>query len=72
MSDHGHFSSYEGHKKRRTGKILGAFFWDAQGFGRLDAGSCAGSTSSRIPPPWTSVFQCWGMLRRFRCVEIFL
>ena len=25
MSDHGHFSSYEGHKKRRTGKIRGAF-----------------------------------------------
>ena len=25
MSDHGHFSSYEGHKGRRTGKIRGAF-----------------------------------------------
>ena len=26
MSDHGrHFSSYEGHKERRTGKIRGAF-----------------------------------------------
>ena len=25
MSDNGHFSSYEGHKKRRTGKIRGAF-----------------------------------------------
>ena len=25
MSDHGHFSSYEGHKERRTGKIGGAF-----------------------------------------------
>ena len=24
MSDHGHFSSYEGHKERRTGKIRGA------------------------------------------------
>ena len=24
MSDHGHFSSYEGHKERRTGKICGA------------------------------------------------
>ena len=23
MSDHGHFSSYEGHKERRTGKIRG-------------------------------------------------
>ena len=25
MSDHGHFSSCEGHKERRTGKIRGAF-----------------------------------------------
>ena len=25
MSDHGHFSSYEGHKVRRAGKIRGAF-----------------------------------------------
>ena len=25
MSDHGHFSSYEGHKERRTAKIRGAF-----------------------------------------------
>ena len=32
------------------------FFKDAQGFGRLDAGSRAGFTSSRPPPPWTSVF----------------
>ena len=25
MSDRGHFSSYEGHKERRTGKIRGVF-----------------------------------------------
>ena len=25
MSDHGHLSSYEGHKERRRGKIRGAF-----------------------------------------------
>ena len=25
MYDHGHFSSYEGHKERRTDKIRGAF-----------------------------------------------
>ena len=25
MSDHGHFSPYEGHKERRTGKICGIF-----------------------------------------------
>ena len=38
MSDHGHFSSYEGRKERRTCKIRGTFSWD---FGRLDAGSPA-------------------------------
>ena len=47
MSDHCHFSSYEGHMERRTGKIRGAFK-DAQGFGRLDAGSRAGYTSSGL------------------------
>ena len=52
MSDHGHFSSYEGHIERRTGKISWGFiFKDAQGFGRLNAGLCAGFTSSRPPPP---------------------
>ena len=25
MSDHGHFSSYQGHKERKTGKIREAF-----------------------------------------------
>ena len=25
ISDHGHFSSYEGHKERQTGKIRGTF-----------------------------------------------
>ena len=25
MSDHGHFSSFEDHKERRTGKVRGAF-----------------------------------------------
>ena len=57
MSDYGIYYFYEGHRKRRTGKIRGGFFKDAQGFERLDAGSRAGFTSSR-PPPWTSsVFQ---------------
>ena len=56
MSGHCNFTSYEGHKERRTGKIRGACK-NAQGFGRLDAGSRAGFTSSRPPPPWTSVFQ---------------
>ena len=32
ISDHGHFSSYEGHMERQTGKISWGFFKDAQGF----------------------------------------
>ena len=40
-----------------NGQDSWGFFKDAQGFGRLDAGSHAGFTSSRPPPPWTSVFQ---------------
>ena len=56
MSDRCHFSSYEGHKERRTGKIRGGFM-DAQGFGQLDAGSRAGFISSRSLPLWTSIFQ---------------
>ena len=35
MSDYGIFSSCEGRKERRTGKIRG-LFKDAQGFGQLD------------------------------------
>ena len=58
MSDHGFiYSCYVGHEELQTGKILGAFCKDAQGFGRLDAGSRAGFTSPRPPPPCTSVFQ---------------
>ena len=34
--------------KRRTGKIPGAFFGDAQSFGRIDAGSRASFTSSGL------------------------
>ena len=55
MSDHGHFSSYEGQQGAANGQDSWGFFKDAQGFGRLDAGSRAGFTSSRPPPPWTSV-----------------
>ena len=57
MSGHGHFSSYEGHKKRRTGKIRGAVLRMHGAFRRLDADSRAGFTGSSPPPPWTSVFQ---------------
>ena len=57
MSSHGRFSSYRGPQGAADGQDLWDFFKDAQGFGRLDAGSRAGLTSSRPPPPWTSVFQ---------------
>ena len=45
MSDHGHFSSYEGQLGAANGQDLLGFSRDAQGFGRLDAGSHAGITS---------------------------
>ena len=57
MSDYGHFSYYEGQQGATIGQDSWCFFRDAQGFGRLDAGSRAGFPSSRPPPPWTSVFQ---------------
>ena len=57
MSDHGLFSSYEGEQGAANGQDSWGFFRDAQGFGRLDAGSRAGFASSRLPPPWTSVFR---------------
>ena len=58
MSDHGHFSFQEGHKKRNACKICGAFSRTHRVLdGWIDAGSRAGFTSSRSTPPWTSVFQ---------------
>ena len=57
MSDHGLFSSNEGQQGAANGQDSLGFFRDAQRFGQLDAGPCAGFTGSRPPPPWTSVFQ---------------
>ena len=57
ISDHGMFSSYEGQQEAANGQDSWGFFGDAQSFGRLDTGSRASFTSSRPPPPWTSVFQ---------------
>ena len=51
ISDHGLFFPTRTNKERRTGKIPRAFARDAQGFGRLNAGSCVGFTSSRSSPP---------------------
>ena len=57
IADHGLFSSYEGQQGEANGQDSWVFFRDAQGFGRLDAGSCAGFISSRPPSPWISVFR---------------
>ena len=57
MSDHGSFFFLRGSQGATNGQDLWGFFRHAQGFGRLDAGSRAGFTSSGPPPPWTSVFQ---------------
>ena len=58
MSDHGLFASYEGQVGAANGQDSWGFFRDALGSGRPNAGSRAGFTSSRPPPPpWPSVFQ---------------
>ena len=57
ISDHGLFSSYEGQQEAANGQDSCGFFRDAQGHGRLDAGSRAGFISSRPPLPLTSAFQ---------------
>ena len=57
MSDHGLFSSYEGLQGAANGQdSWGVIREYAQIFGQLHAGSRAGFTSSRPPPPWTLVF----------------
>ena len=56
ISDHRLFSFYEGQQGAASGPGSWSFFRDAQGFGRLDAGSRAGLPSSGPPSPWTSVF----------------
>ena len=54
MSDHGHFSSYEGHKERRTGKIRGAF---SRMHRALDGWMLARRLHQlKASPSWTSVF----------------
>ena len=50
MSEYVFFSSsYGGRQGAVNGQDSWGFFKDAQGFGRLDAGSRAGFTSSRLP-----------------------
>ena len=58
MSEDGLFSSYKDLQGAANEQDLWGFFRGAQDFGRLDAGSRAGFSSSRSPPPpWASVFQ---------------
>ena len=59
ISHHGLFSYHEGQQGEVNRQDLCGVFRDMQGFGRLDAGSCAGFTTSRPPLPWTSVFQIY-------------
>ena len=49
MSDHGIFPSFESQEGAANGQDSWGFFRDAQGSGRLDAGSRAGFISS---PSW--------------------
>ena len=69
ISDHGRFSFYEGQQGAANGQDSWGFFRDVQSFGRLDAGSRAGFTSSRPQPPWTLVFQLSFFLYDVRGLE---
>ena len=55
--DQGFFSSYKDQQEVANGQDSWGFSRNVHGFGRLNAGSRAGFTSSRLPPSWTSVFQ---------------
>ena len=56
VSNHGLFSFHEeSQREQRAGRMLGAFYRDANGFGRLDADLRVSCTSSRPRPQWTSV-----------------
>ena len=58
MSDHGHFSSSEGHKERRTGKIRGAFSRMHRALDGWMLARAPASPAQGLPsPPWTSAFQ---------------
>ena len=57
MSDHDHFSSYEGHKERRTGKIHGAFKDMHRALDGWMLARAPASPASWASPPWTAVFQ---------------
>ena len=57
ISDHGEFSSYEGRRGAAKEQDAWSFFSNPEGFGRIEAASRAGFTSSRPPRTWTSVFQ---------------
>ena len=50
------FFFLQGPQGAANGQDSWSFFKNAQGFGRMDTGSRASITSSRPPPPWTSVF----------------
>ena len=67
MSDHGNFSSYEGHKERRTGKIRGA---SSRMHRALDGWMLARAPASPARGlhnhgPWYSIF-----LISVRCVAL--
>ena len=74
MSDHGHFSSYEGHNERRTGKTCGAF---SRMHKALDGWMLARALASPAQGlhhhgPWYLFFSCFCTmcgLEKLRIVE---
>ena len=67
MSDHGHFSSYDGHKERQTGKIRGAFSRMHRALdGWILARAPASPAQSVHHARWTSVFKFFLFLYNVR------
>ena len=56
MSDLDLFCFYVSRQGAKNGQYSWVFLKHAQGFGWLNADSRADFTSSRSPPPWTSIF----------------
>ena len=64
------FSSYEGQQGASDRQDACFLFRDLQGFRRVGAGSRAGFTSSRLPPPWNFSYFCIMCgLDKFRLVD---
>ena len=68
MPDHGHFSSYEGHKERRTGNIGGGFLQGCTGL--WTAGRWLARRLHQLKASTTTVLDISILLTSVRCVAL--